>query len=151
MAIGHHRFLRLAYRIRGCAKSPITVPIASVRDRANQSRWRASFPRLSFASSFRNHHHPPRPHTTHPAPTAATMNSTTNSSSYSLPLPSPVSPSSLSMETPSLGSSELLPRPKRGAPPVAPHSSKKADAPTDKNGKKDEKPAVLDPALCEGW
>ncbi|KAF7376647.1 hypothetical protein MSAN_00081500 [Mycena sanguinolenta] len=47
------------------------------------------------------------------------MNSSTasNSSSYSLasPLPSPVSPSSLTVETPSLGDA-LLPRPKRGAP-----------------------------------
>ncbi|KAJ7187826.1 hypothetical protein C8R46DRAFT_1340764 [Mycena filopes] len=39
---------------------------------------------------------------------------------FFVPLPIPVSPQSLSVEIPSLGSDERLPRPKRGAPPVAP-------------------------------
>ncbi|KAJ6456374.1 hypothetical protein C8R45DRAFT_1222072 [Mycena sanguinolenta] len=88
----------------------------------------------------------PTPHNPHPTcNTPHTMSSTaSNASSYSLasPLPSPVSPSSLTVETPSLGDT-LLPRPKRGAPPVAP-------APKKKDQKKDEN-APLDPALCEGW
>ncbi|KAK6996993.1 hypothetical protein R3P38DRAFT_3048411 [Favolaschia claudopus] len=71
-----------------------------------------------------------------------------NSSSHSLasltpPLPSPVAPSSLTVETPSLGN-ELLPRPKRGAPPVAP-------APKKGQKKQEDKNKPLDPALCEGW
>ncbi|KAF8128310.1 hypothetical protein K438DRAFT_2000433 [Mycena galopus ATCC 62051] len=71
-----------------------------------------------------------------------------NSSSYSLstPLPSPVSPSSLTVETPSLGDA-LLPRPKRGAPPVAPALPPKKK--TDPKEEHENKP--LDPALCEGW
>jgi hypothetical protein len=76
-----------------------------------------------------------------------------NSSSYSLsPLPSPVSPTSLTVETPSLGDA-LLPRPKRGAPQVAP-ASKKPEAEGKDKKKKDKKKketAPLDPALCEGW
>ncbi|KAJ7803478.1 hypothetical protein B0H14DRAFT_3487258 [Mycena olivaceomarginata] len=85
---------------------------------------------------------------------ASTMTSTaSNSSSYSLsPLPSPVSPTSLTVETPSLGDA-LLPRPKRGAPQVAP-ASKKPEAEGKDKKKKDKKKkdtAPLDPALCEGW
>jgi hypothetical protein len=78
-----------------------------------------------------------------------------NSSSYSLSsLPSPVSPTSLTVETPSLGDA-LLPRPKRGAPQVAPASKKPEPEPEGKDKKKKDKKkkntAPLDPALCEGW
>ncbi|KAJ6594561.1 hypothetical protein B0H19DRAFT_1366404 [Mycena capillaripes] len=95
--------------------------------------------------------------TVHNPTTTATMASPTGSSASSQsipsPLPSPVCPSSLSMETPSLGSSELLPRPKRGAPPVAPATPKPIPNPKDKKkkGKKEDKNKPLDPALCEGW
>jgi len=72
--------------------------------------------------------------------------SPSNSSNYSLqsPLPSPVSPSSLTVETPSLGD-ELLPRPKRGAPQVAPAPKKGSKEDKKKKNKQ------LDPALCAEW
>ncbi|KAJ7689608.1 hypothetical protein B0H17DRAFT_1134937 [Mycena rosella] len=68
-------------------------------------------------------------------------------------LPSPVSPTSLSMPTPSMGSDEVLPPPKRGAPPVAPAGSVTTAAEKRRSWRRSlrlGKP-VLDPALCEGW
>ncbi|KAJ6573478.1 hypothetical protein DFH09DRAFT_1312183 [Mycena vulgaris] len=67
-------------------------------------------------------------------------------------LPTPVSPKSLSMETPSLGSNEILPRPKCGAPPVAPAI---AAAERRRSFRQSLKlggvKSGLDPALCEEW
>ncbi|KAJ7141121.1 hypothetical protein C8R44DRAFT_866771 [Mycena epipterygia] len=138
--------------------SPITPSITSVK--ANQGLFlTASCARPSSIFAFAptrlstSHTHPQR---SLPAPTntprgtlyptrSSIMPSTAGStSSFSITpaLPSPVSPTSLSMETPSLGSSDLLPRPKRGAPPVAPAPAKKD------LDKKDEK---LNPALCAEW
>jgi len=66
------------------------------------------------------------------------------------PLPSPVSPTSLSMETPSLGSHDILPPPKRGAPPV-PSAAMLKKMKEEEEKKKKENPALENPALCEGW
>nr|GAT59316.1 predicted protein [Mycena chlorophos] len=72
---------------------------------------------------------------------AAAASTSSSSTSLYNPLPTPVSPTSLSMETPSLGSNSILPRPKRGAPPVAP-------AKKDEGKKKKDADAPLNPALC---
>ncbi|KAJ7162218.1 hypothetical protein C8R46DRAFT_1222360 [Mycena filopes] len=131
-----------------------TVPnILQSTRAANQS----ALPLLPPPPTFLNLH-PLRSHPQQRAPinvlhtphTAHIMTSS-QSSSVSTPLPSPVSPTSLSMETPSLGSHDLLPRPKRGAPPIAPPPSTKKDKKKEQKKKEEEKKKGLNPALCEGW
>ncbi|KAJ6538783.1 hypothetical protein DFH09DRAFT_1323456 [Mycena vulgaris] len=125
---------------RAGAKSPITF---------NHRPTRCAHLHLPLPTTpiLRSH---PQQHPHPPHSSQRSMTSTGSSSSFSLSLPSPISPTSLSMETPSLGSSDILPRPKRGAPPVAPPPAKKVDP---KKAKKDKKKNAgpLDPALCEGW
>ncbi|KAJ7233904.1 hypothetical protein C8J57DRAFT_1531954 [Mycena rebaudengoi] len=99
--------------------------------------------------------HPPRPSVPTRSPMGrnvkTNVKTSAGSSTISLPLPSPVSPASLSMETPSLGSHELLPRPKRGAPIVQPAQPRKKKVQPAEGEETDAKPEPLSPALCEGW
>ncbi|KAJ7034073.1 hypothetical protein C8F04DRAFT_1183591 [Mycena alexandri] len=81
---------------------------------------------------------------------SASDSSTDNAAAFIVPLPTPVSPKSLSVDIPSLGSDEVLPPPKRGAPPVAPAATPAEKRRSFRQSLRLGKP-MLDPALCEEW